>query len=129
MGNQQPVNGAGQGGMVPGAQGGDAQPGSRQPLPPGSYPGAYLSPQAPQGYPGYGMPSDPSQQQHPQNMERTASDASMTIMDNDQQLQQHMQQQQQMIQQQQQSAVISTENWLDDDSVPTVFRWEHGMLN
>ena len=112
---------------MPGAPGtGESQPGSRQPLPPGSYPGAYLPPQTPQGYPGYGMPPDPSQQQQQQQpMERTTSDASMTIMDNDQQLQQHLQQQQHLLQQQQ-AAGVSTENWLDDDSVPTVFRWEHG---
>jgi 5'-AMP-activated protein kinase regulatory beta subunit len=118
MGNQQPVNGAGQPGMPPGG-GGDPQQGRLQ-LPPGSYAGAYLQPPlaTPPGYPGF---ADASQQQQ-KNMERTASDASMTIMD-DQHLHQAMSQQHQ---QQQQQPAVAHENWLDDDTVPTVFRWEHG---
>jgi 5'-AMP-activated protein kinase, regulatory beta subunit len=66
------------------------------------------------------------QQQQQQGVQRSSSDASMTIMDPDQQ------------QQQQKHGALpgssgggsggggSIENWLDDDAVPTVFRWEHG---
>lgn len=121
MGNQQPVNGSG-GSMPP-----PGPDGSRQPLPPGAYSGAYLPPhhqhhqqQQQQTYQGYAP--DPSQQQHlqnQQNIQRSSSDASMTIMDDQQQLQNAM-----MLQHQQQQQ--HPENWLDDDTVPTVFRWEHG---
>lgn len=52
-----------------------------------------------------------------QQMQRSSSDASMTLLDADKTA----------------AAVASSsstgatvENWLDDDTVPTVFRWEHG---
>lgn len=72
----------------------------------------------PPGSYGYGMPPgtgyDQQQQQQQQTpMKRSGSDASMNILDPEQT----------------QGAVAGgsvIENWLDDDTVPTVFRWEHG---
>lgn len=111
MGNQQPVNGSTHpGGMPPdhqqrGGQGGVYPPGSYMPAPPpqgGSYPPNFDG-----------------------AMQRTSSDTSMNMSDANQGVgvpgdgtgAQH------------QHAVntnSSIENWLDDDTVPTVFRWEHG---
>eukprot|EP00531_Pseudo-nitzschia_arenysensis_P002843 CAMPEP_0116132438 /NCGR_PEP_ID=MMETSP0329-20121206/9546_1 /TAXON_ID=697910 /ORGANISM="Pseudo-nitzschia arenysensis, Strain B593" /LENGTH=297 /DNA_ID=CAMNT_0003626949 /DNA_START=241 /DNA_END=1134 /DNA_ORIENTATION=+ len=48
------------------------------------------------------------QQQHPKMMARSNSDASMSGGNEDIKV------------------GVSVENWLDDDTVPTVFRWEHG---
>lgn len=102
MGNQQPVNGS------QGMPQGDASSGDR---PPGGY--AYHMP------PGGGT-YDGSQQyaatQQQAAFQRSNSDASMTIMDSEQAPQSG-------------AMPFSTgplENWLDDDTVPTVFRWEHG---
>lgn len=118
MGNQQTVNGAGQGlppGGPHGSPGGDQQnQGGRQ-----TYAGGYIPTHGNQTYPAaFTAGGGGGQQEDPQNMQRTTSDASMTIMDD----QQHS------------SAAGGgasgtpgqIENWLDDDTVPTVFRWEHG---
>lgn len=154
MGNTQAGNGSGHPGqglppgvgstgdatqqqMGPGGVRGQQQ--RPQQLPPGSYAGAYLptgapGSQRPGGIPGQqmqmqqpqGYPMNDQQHQqmlHQQSMERSTSDASMTIMDADA-VQHHM-----SSSQQQQSKVggpVALENWLDDESVPTVFRWEHG---
>lgn len=73
----------------------------------------------PGSYGGYGVPpgqggSYPAEQS--EGRTRSASDASMTLLDADQTA----------------AAVAGSgnssvvENWLDDNTVPTVFRWEHG---
>lgn len=56
-------------------------------------------------------------------MKRSSSDASMTLLDdvNNSSSNHHQGMGQQHLQPQQ-----GVENWLDDDTVPTVFRWEHG---
>jgi 5'-AMP-activated protein kinase regulatory beta subunit len=138
MGNVQPVNGSGHpGGLPPGAggHGSPNDPSNQQggrPTYAGASGGGYIPPQA--GHRtyapvfGHSGSSTQQQQQHHQqqqqqddadNMLRTASDASMTIMDGDPQLQYSTN-----------AAAGGTvgqiENWLDDDTVPTVFRWEHG---
>ena len=109
MGNQ-PSNG------VPGGppqQGGDPQRHSS--MPPGAYAG-YSGAGYAGGVPGeagYGQAAGGEHQQ----MNRSQSDASMTLLDADKTA----------------AAVAASspgdpaaENWLDDDTVPTVFRWEHG---
>lgn len=104
MGNQQPINGGAPGGAPPGD---DRQRGV---MPPGGYGGYGMPPGA-----GGGYGADHSQQQQ-QQMKRSGSDASMTLLD----------------QEKTQAAIAASgssagiENWLDDDTVPTVFRWEHG---
>lgn len=136
MGNQQPVNGA---------------PGS-DPSRGGAYGGPYhhhaQQQQQPQPQPhGYGGPppsssSSQQQQQQQQQMmpsgqpppnfpQRTASDTSMTIMDDSavvNAVASSSSQQQQQLQTGSNAnlAGIATDDWLDDDTVPTVFRWEHG---
>lgn len=64
--------------------------------------------------PGGGGPSAAGGGQHPQKMTRSSSDASMTgggNYDADNAAK---------------HGNLTVENWLDDDTVPTVFRWEHG---
>lgn len=113
MGNQQPMNGAA--GAPPGADGEPRQQGGV--MAPGAY-GGYMG-HAGSGNYGGGVPpggfaggGDPNQPQ----VKRSGSDASMTLLDADKTA----------------AAVASSsgggqvENWLDDDTVPTVFRWEHG---
>jgi 5'-AMP-activated protein kinase regulatory beta subunit len=142
MGNQQPVNGQ-SGGLPPGI-GGQGQGGGnsnqnqndphnqagRQ-----TFAGGYIPTQGQnqgnqgqgqnqgQGYPGaFNVGGGGGEE----NLNRTPSDASMTIMDGDQ-----------LHSSSQHGATgppgtagtggaESIENWLDDDTVPTVFRWEHG---
>lgn len=122
MGNQQPVNGSSHSGGMPPGVGGSADQ-QRQALPPGAYAGAYIpSPGggSSQGYPAsYPVkPEDAQQQQQQQQpMQRSASDASMTIMDADNN---------HMAMPSSHSAPAGLETWLDDNTVPTVFRWEHG---
>jgi 5'-AMP-activated protein kinase, regulatory beta subunit len=138
MGNQQPVNGSTHPGGIPlppnaaAAAAGNSQQQQQQQQgvtapTGGGYPGATTgaAPGGQQaGYPGAGVRQQQQQQPQQQGVQRSSSDASMTIMDPDQQQQQ-----------QKQSGGIgiaggggggSIENWLDDDAVPTVFRWEHG---
>lgn len=105
MGNQ--PSGENPGGPPPHGAG---DPHGHGAMPPGAYAG-YGSAGYPVGVPGGdGQP----QQQHQQPMQRTQSDASMTLLDADR------------------TANIvagssqGVEDWLDDDTVPTVFRWEHG---
>ena len=105
MGNQQPVNGTG-----------DPQ---RYQQPPGYGSGAPFDGQQQHSYPA------PQQQaaagvgsiqvQLPPNFQRSSSDASMTIMDSSAAAPALGP-----------SASGGIEDWLDDDTVPTVFRWEHG---
>jgi len=68
---------------------------------------------------GYGMPPGPGydQQQHQQqshSLKRSGSDASMTLLDAEKTAEAVA------------GSSAGIENWLDDDTVPTVFRWEHG---
>lgn len=143
MGNQQPVNGqaGGHPGVLPpGQQGGGGgnqndphnQAGRQQ-----TYQGGYIPSQGQNQNQGQGYPGAFSAGSLPgasgaaagvgageEDLNRTPSDASMTIMDNDQ-LHSSLQHGT--------SAsgaggtgAGSIENWLDDDTVPTVFRWEHG---
>ena len=111
MGNQQPVNGSAHpGGMPPDHQ---QRAGQGRVYPPGSY-----------------MPAPPPQGgSYPPNfdsaMQRTSSDTSMTMSDANHgggvpgggsgAAHGHAS-----------NTNTSIENWLDDDTVPTVFRWEHG---
>mmetsp|Transcript_68303 Transcript_68303/g.191395 ORF Transcript_68303/g.191395 Transcript_68303/m.191395 type:complete len:309 (-) Transcript_68303:52-978(-) len=102
MGNQQPINGGGTpSGDDPRNQGGA-----------GGY-GGYGIPPGASG--GYGAEQQ-QQQQQSKHMQRSGSDASMNMLDAEQTA----------------AAVAASagstgiENWLDDDTVPTVFRWEHG---
>lgn len=60
---------------------------------------------APAAFAGGGYVPKPGQFENDSAMQRSASDASMTLLDGDSR---------------------GLENWLDDDAVPTVFRWEHG---
>jgi 5'-AMP-activated protein kinase regulatory beta subunit len=104
MGNQQPLNGGPPGGPQPGSDD-DPRHHGHGAMPPSAY-GAYGG--AVGGGPGAGYP--PGEQQ-----QRRGSDASMTLLDA----------------QKTAAAVAASgdgtlENWLDDDTVPTVFRWEHG---
>ncbi|KAL3911956.1 MAG: hypothetical protein SGILL_007078, partial [Bacillariaceae sp.] len=111
MGNQ-PSNGV-PGGPPPHGAGDD--PRRHGSMPAGAYAG-YSAAGYAGGVPGaeaYGAGVTAQQQQ----MNRTQSDASMTLLDADKT-----------------AAVVAAsggenaaiENWLDDDTVPTVFRWEHG---
>lgn len=124
MGNQQPVSGQEPRGS--GASGGGGYP--PPPVPPG-------------GAAGYNMPvpSLPPGGAYPPNfdaamMPRNSSDTSMTMSDTNPggtsdgggsmtNAYHHRQQQHQGGRT---SGQTSIENWLDDDTVPTVFRWEHG---
>lgn len=99
MGNQQPLNGGPPGGPQPGS-GDDPRHHGSGGMPPGSYGGPGS------GGPGAGYTGE---------QQRRGSDASMTLLDA----------------QKTAAAVAASgdgtlENWLDDDTVPTVFRWEHG---
>lgn len=130
MGNQ-PSGPGGQGGAAgAGSGGGHPDPrtqGGRGGVAPYGYP-----PQ-PGGYPGQGAGGGVShsyhgttamdQQQMPpqmqqQDMARSTSDASMTMLDADQQAAPQ--------QQQQPPDQATIDAFLNDDTVPTVFRWEHG---
>lgn len=114
MGNQQPVNGSGHSaGFPPTGGGSDSQQG-RPTMQPGAYTGAYFPTHGSQQG-SYGLPGAPYGRDDPEALKRTASDASMTIMDDNNSHHQSQQQPQGPI-----------EHWLDDDTVPTVFRWEHG---
>lgn len=53
----------------------------------------------------------------PPNLQHSTSDASMTIMDGDSN---------QNVALMNQTGAGGIDEWLDDDTVPTVFRWEHG---
>ena len=133
MGNQQPVNGAGGDPTRGGAYGGPYHPQLNP------HPHAHQQPhtqsqqqkhqqqQAPVMMMGSGQPP-------PNFQQRTSSDASMTIMD-DTSLAHAVSASQQPPQQQLLSSMqpgggaapgVATEDWLEDDTVPTVFRWEHG---
>lgn len=112
MGNQPSVNGAGGpssveggddgrsgGGRGPIGAGGETQiPGANFAGPGGGY---LPKPQQGQGF-------VDSSGQKPTHRQRSLSDASMTLMDAPD------------------PASEGLESWLDDDTVPTVFRWEHG---
>jgi 5'-AMP-activated protein kinase, regulatory beta subunit len=108
MGNQPPSSGV-PGGPPP--HGGSDDP--RGAMPPGAYSG-YSGAGYHGGVPGvdaYGVQGTGGSQQP---MQRTQSDASMTLLDADKT-----------------AAAVAVspsgvEDWLDDDTVPTVFRWEHG---
>ena len=111
MGNQQPVNGSTHpGGMPPDHQQRAGQVG-------GYPPGTYMPAPPPQG--GAYPPNFDSA------MQRTSSDTSMNMSDANQgggvpgdgsgSAHVHAS-----------NNNTSIENWLDDDTVPTVFRWEHG---
>ena len=157
MGNQQPVNGAlpgsdGQGRNIPGGQeyGGNNYGVSPSAIPPqhqipgatgyGGSPYDGSNVMSSMGGGGGGthsahhsshhtnVPYHPTQSAgggvHPRhlppNLQHSTSDASMTIMDGEAT----------------QNAVLMNqtgsggiEEWLDDDTVPTVFRWEHGGRN
>jgi 5'-AMP-activated protein kinase regulatory beta subunit len=162
MGNQQPVNGqaggGGHPGVLPPGVGGQQQQGQGQGGQQGqgsnnnpndphnqgggqgrqTYSGGYIPTQnqgQQQGYPGAFNAGGGGGGGAEEDIHRTPSDASMTIMDGDQlhsSVQQHggtggggtgtgtggngngT------------GTAESIENWLDDDTVPTVFRWEHG---
>jgi 5'-AMP-activated protein kinase regulatory beta subunit len=114
MGNQQPVNGAL---PHPAAMQGDAQDHQHRPTLPGAYAGSYIPSQQQQQHPPLQGSADNTINNglgQPMILTRTASDASMTIMDGSNN----------------ETATapppLPLENWLDDDAVPTVFRWEHG---
>ena len=109
MGNQQPMSG-----QQPGA--GD-DPRQRAGMPPGAYgaygnsAGGYAS--ASGGYPGADQGGGGAG--GGQGLQRSGSDASMTLLDAEKTV----------------AAVAASsggqvENLLDDETVPTVFRWEHG---
>lgn len=120
MGNQQPLNGGAPGGPPHGVGDEQRQRGGIPPGGPGAY-GGYMATSAAAaqggvavggGYAGTG--SADQGQRH----QRSESDASMTLLDAEKTA----------------AAVAAAgggnsaliENWLDDDTVPTVFRWEHG---
>ena len=138
MGNQ-PSGPGGQGGAA-GAGGGQGHhhPGHPDPRAQGGRGGAapYGYPGQPGGYPGQGGgaaggggvshsyhgTTNMEQQQHhsqQQDMPRSTSDASMTMLDADQQAPSQQQQQHPPDQ-------ATIDSFLNDDTVPTVFRWEHG---
>jgi 5'-AMP-activated protein kinase regulatory beta subunit len=106
------MSGGGPGGPQPGA-GDDSGQHARGGMPPGGY-GGYSGGAG--GYPsgpGAGYPGA----EHGQDLQRTGSDASMTLLDAEKTA----------------AAVAASsdaqtqvENLLDDETVPTVFRWEHG---
>jgi len=82
-------------------------------IPSSGYPGGVSAAEASYGAQGGSGGGDAQQQQ----MRRSSSDASMTLLDADRTA----------------AAVAASsqgnpavESWLDDDTVPTVFRWEHG---
>jgi 5'-AMP-activated protein kinase regulatory beta subunit len=109
MGNQQPLNGGAP--PQPGS-GDDPRQQARGGVPPGAY-GGYMSGGSGNSGGGY------SSAEQAQQLNRTGSDASMTLLDAEKTA----------------AAVAASggssnpavlENWLDDDTVPTVFRWEHG---
>ncbi|KAG7338488.1 glycogen recognition AMP-activated protein kinase [Nitzschia inconspicua] len=117
MGNQ-PSNGVPGGPPPPGGAGDPRGHGVIPPSTYGGYSGAGYPAGGIPGGDGYGVSGDGQQQQQQQQqqqpMQRTQSDASMTLLDADKT-----------------AAVVAgsppaVENWLDDDTVPTVFRWEHG---
>jgi 5'-AMP-activated protein kinase, regulatory beta subunit len=117
MGNQ-PSNGI-PGGPSQHGGGDDPRSHGHGSMPPGGYSGYSGA-----GYPGASPAGDAAygvrgsveypQQQQQRPMQRTQSDTSMTLLDAEKSA----------------SAVTASdpgvENWLDDDTVPTVFRWEHG---
>ncbi len=75
--------------------------------------------QQPTGAYGYGMSPGVSyeqqqQQQQPHPMKRSESDASMSLLDAEKTAEAVA------------GSTAGIENWLDDNTVPTVFRWEHG---
>ena len=153
MGNQQPVNGALPGGDAQGRNipGGQEYAGANYGVNPSTIPPQHQIPGT-TGYSGSpydgsnvmssvaggvggGVPSPHHQSHHapyhstqaggsslphrqlPPNLQHSTSDASMTIMDGEST----------------QNAVLMSQpgsggvdEWLDDDTVPTVFRWEHG---
>ena len=114
MGNQQPVNGSvpeGRNNVAHGyADGGHYGPGAAPPM--GGYSGSAPYESGPSTQPS--APAQLPNRSMPPNFQRSLSDASMTIMDGEATA----------------NAVMNQpggiEDWLDDDSVPTVFRWEHG---
>lgn len=135
MGNQQTVNGSGdpQGRSGGGGSGGGygGYGGNPPQQPPGYGGGAPYEAGGQQQHP-YPLPSQHQQQQQqqtvpdgiqqqqlPPDFQRSSSDASMTIMDSN-------------VAGSQQPPALGLsgsggiEDWLDDDTVPTVFRWEHG---
>jgi len=137
MGNQ-PSGPGGQGGST-GAGGGQGQlhPGHPDPRAQGGGGGANPYGQYPgQGYPGQGQGGSQSggtggvshnyhestamEQPHhgqQQGIPHSTSDASMTMLDSDQVPSQH---------QQHPTDQATIDSFLNDDTVPTVFRWEHG---
>jgi 5'-AMP-activated protein kinase, regulatory beta subunit len=104
MGNQQPVNGSGD----PQGRGYGSYGNTQQ------QPAGYGAPFEGQQHP-YPPQQQAGGQQPPPNFQRSASDASMTIMDADVAPPILGQ-----------AGTGGIEDWLDDDTVPTVFRWEHG---
>jgi 5'-AMP-activated protein kinase regulatory beta subunit len=114
MGNQQPMSGGGPGGPQPGA-GDDPRQQGRGGMPPGAY--ANYGGAAAGGYAsGAGGGYEQGGQQ---GIQRSGSDASMTLLDAEKTA----------------AAIAASggggaqtrvENLLDDETVPTVFRWEHG---
>lgn len=124
MGNQQPLNGSG-GQPPPGGLGGADDPrmsqnrgagGPQGGGAPSAYAGSgYGYPKPPQH--GYSFPGAASSEPHQQKpVVRSSSDASMTLMDTDSSNRGSSMQ----------PGTMDVENWLDDETVPTVFRWEHG---
>jgi 5'-AMP-activated protein kinase regulatory beta subunit len=103
MGNQQPLNGGAPGGPQSGSGDDPRHPG-RGAVPSGSYGGYQTS---------VGGGAGAAANQGGQQLPRTGSDASMSLLDAEKT-----------------AAAVpdggELENWLDDDTVPTVFRWEHG---
>jgi 5'-AMP-activated protein kinase regulatory beta subunit len=142
MGNQQPVNGqaGGHSGILPPGVGGQQGGGGQQPNNPNdphnqqgrqTYAGGYIPPQGQQqSYPGAFSTGGPGGGGGEEDIHRTPSDASMTIMDGDQlhsSVQQHVAGGTGPGGNGNGTGTAETiENWLDDDTVPTVFRWEHG---
>jgi 5'-AMP-activated protein kinase regulatory beta subunit len=154
MGNQQPVNGqAGghPGGLPPGVggqgQGGGGNQNANDPHNQAgrqTYAGGYIPSQGQnqgqgnlgqgqiqgQGYPGaFNVGgSGGAGAGGEEDLNRTPSDASMTIMDSDQlhSSSQHNAGTSGAGTGGSANGAESIENWLDDDTVPTVFRWEHG---
>jgi 5'-AMP-activated protein kinase regulatory beta subunit len=124
MGNQQPLNGGSPGGPQPGA--GDDPRQQRGAMPPGAYGGYMSSGSGVGGVGGVGggvggggvANYTENQQQQQERIERSGSDASMTLLDADKTAA--------AIAANDGDNVAALENWFDDDTVPTVFRWEHG---
>jgi 5'-AMP-activated protein kinase regulatory beta subunit len=142
MGNQQPVNGqaGGHPGVLPpgvGGQGGGVNSNLNDPhnqvrqTYAGGYiptPGQQGQQNQGQGYPGAfnagggGTGAGGGEE----DLNRTPSDASMTIMDGDQLHASALQHGGTGTGSTGTGTAETIENWLDDDTVPTVFRWEHG---